>query len=379
MKNLWVGLYPESGSAIIARYHRVVPQKSPKDDGAPGAGAPFTRRLPGRPPPAELLHCRRSGFTNLFFLARTDALRRSPFLDEAKMEPEHEIFFMGWRAHGLRAMECTGVSVLHHGWAHRGTAERDAYNVATLRKVKYPEALCRAYPCLKRLSSVHHSFDCSLRKACKGHRNAADRLWDVSRSCVPFPWAELEAPLSRAEPLDATDPHAETETRACAAASPAAAEYGGVPFVKPARWLPLPPLRDAQSIAEAEEAAAEADTELQEARAAASQRAGVRGGGSPHRRQRERRSSRSRSGWRAGGLSASPQPRSSGALQPGRGEGGSGAARADDDEPTEELAGELGEAERMREELLSQDEWEGEQEEPRDDGDEEGGGDIVAR
>lgn len=32
------------------------------------------------------------------------------------MEPEHEIFFLGWRAHGLRAIECTTVSILHHGW-----------------------------------------------------------------------------------------------------------------------------------------------------------------------------------------------------------------------------------------------------------------------
>lgn len=32
------------------------------------------------------------------------------------MEPEHEIFFLGWRAHGLRAVECTTISILHHGW-----------------------------------------------------------------------------------------------------------------------------------------------------------------------------------------------------------------------------------------------------------------------
>ena len=74
------------------------------------------------------------------------------------MEPEHEIFFLGWRAHGLRAAECTTVSALHHGWAHRGTPARDRYNAATLRSRKYPDALCKAFPCLKKLSSVHHSI-----------------------------------------------------------------------------------------------------------------------------------------------------------------------------------------------------------------------------
>lgn len=40
------------------------------------------------------------------------------------MEPEHEIFFLGWRAHGLRAMECTTISILHHGWCGGRTHPR---------------------------------------------------------------------------------------------------------------------------------------------------------------------------------------------------------------------------------------------------------------
>lgn len=70
---------------MIARFHRVSPRISPRDDGAPPTHEPFTRRLPGRPPPEELHHCRRSEFTNLFFLARVDALRISPFLDVRAM------------------------------------------------------------------------------------------------------------------------------------------------------------------------------------------------------------------------------------------------------------------------------------------------------
>lgn len=103
--------------------------------------------------------------------------------------------------------------------------------------------------------------DCERRVICKGHRNRADALTDVSRGCSRFGWPDYTP--SRVEPLDAWDAEAAQGARRCAGARP---EYAAARFVPPVRWVTVPLPRDRDAADGQWRVAVEANEEFQQAR-----------------------------------------------------------------------------------------------------------------
>eukprot|EP00924_Labyrinthula_sp_SR-Ha-C_P005828 maker-scaffold_14-snap-gene-6.54-mRNA-1 protein AED:0.00 eAED:0.00 QI:58/1/1/1/1/1/2/167/679 len=109
--------------------------------------------------------CRQVDVTHNFFLARTEALRSSPWRDELIMS-EHELFFLDFKKNGKAVVECPSITILHDKQVY---PQQAIYKTQSKRYSSFCPAyrsMCSEYPFYRTILTPWHEINCELGFVC---------------------------------------------------------------------------------------------------------------------------------------------------------------------------------------------------------------------